>query len=72
MFSGRRERNAVPLTSERQAREKIDEELEAGGWVVQDFTSMYSHEGRGVAVREFPLTWKEGTEIKSGSADYLF
>ena len=29
------------------------------------------HAGRGVAVREFPLKWKEGTEIKSGSADYL-
>ncbi len=33
---------------------------------------MNIHAGPGVAVREFPLTWKEGTEIKSGSADYLF
>jgi len=62
----------VPLTPEQQAREKIDEQLEACGWVVQDFTSMNIHAGPGVAVREFPLTWKEGTEIKSGSADYLF
>ena len=29
------------------------------------------HAGPGVAVREFPLKWKEGAEIKSGSADYL-
>ena len=61
----------MPLTPEQQAREKIDEQLEACGWMVQDFTSMDIHAGRGVAVREFPLKWKEGTEIKSGSADYL-
>ena len=29
------------------------------------------HAGRGVAVREYPLKWKEGAEIKPGSADYL-
>ena len=61
----------MPLTPEQQAREKIDEQLEACGWVVQDFTSMDIHAGPGVAVREFPLKWKEGAEIKSGSADYL-
>ena len=27
--------------------------------------------GRGVAVREYPLKWKEDAEIKSGFADYL-
>ena len=32
---------------------------------------MNIHAGPGVAVREFPLKWKEGAEIKSGSADYL-
>ena len=32
---------------------------------------MNIHAGLGVAVREFPLKWKEGVEIKSGSADYL-
>ena len=32
---------------------------------------MNIHAGLGVAVREFPLKWKEGAEIKSGSADYL-
>lgn len=61
----------MPLTPEQQAREKIDEQLEACGWVVQDFTSMNIHAGPGVAVREFPLKWREGAEIKSGSADYL-
>ncbi|MDE0624020.1 MAG: DEAD/DEAH box helicase family protein [Bryobacterales bacterium] len=61
----------MPLTPEQQAREKIDEQLEACGWVVQDFTSMDIHARPGVAVREFPLKWKEGAEIKSGSADYL-
>lgn len=32
---------------------------------------MHIHARRGVAVREFPLKWKDGTTIKSGSADYL-
>ena len=32
---------------------------------------MNIHAGLGVAVREFPLKWKEGAKIKSGSADYL-
>ena len=32
---------------------------------------MNIHAGLGVAVREFPLKWKEGEETKSGSADYL-
>ena len=32
---------------------------------------MNIHAGLGVAVREFPLKWKEGAETKSGSADYL-
>ena len=32
---------------------------------------MNIHAGRGVAVREYPLKWQEGTETKSGSADYL-
>ena len=32
---------------------------------------MNIHAGLGVAIREFPLKWKEGAEIKSGPADYL-
>ncbi|MDE2719292.1 DEAD/DEAH box helicase family protein [Candidatus Palauibacter polyketidifaciens] len=50
---------------------KIDGQLEACGWVVQDFASMNIHAGRGVAVREFPLRWTDGAEIRRGSADYL-
>ena len=29
------------------------------------------HAGLGVAVREYPLSWEEGGETKTGSADYL-
>ena len=32
---------------------------------------MNMHAARGVAVREYPLKWKQGAEIKSGFADYL-
>ncbi len=32
---------------------------------------MNIHAGLGVAVREFPLRWREGAEDKSGFADYL-
>ena len=32
---------------------------------------MSIHAGRGVAVREFPLRWREGAEVKRGFADYL-
>ncbi|MDE0356860.1 MAG: hypothetical protein OXN92_03850, partial [Gammaproteobacteria bacterium] len=61
----------MPLTPEQRAREEIDGQLAACGWTVQDFSSMDIHAGRGVAVREYPLKWKKGAEIKSGSADYL-
>ncbi len=61
----------MSLTPEQRAREEIDAQLEACGWMVQDFASMHIHARRGVAVREFPLKWKDGTTIKSGSADYL-
>ena len=61
----------MPLTPEQQAREKMDGQLDACGWAVQDFASMNIHAARGVAVREYPLKWKQGAEIKSGFADYL-
>ncbi len=61
----------MPLTPEQQAREKIDGQLDACGWAVQDFASMDIHAARGVAVREYPLKWKQGAEIKPGFADYL-
>ena len=61
----------MPLTPEQRAREKIDGQLEARGWAVQDFASMNIHAARGVAVREYPLRWREGAGIRTGFADYL-
>ena len=29
------------------------------------------HAARGVAVREYPLRWREGAGIRTGFADYL-
>jgi len=51
------------MTPEQEAREKIDELLEAAGWHVQDYHKINLGAGLGVAVREFPL--------KTGSADYM-
>jgi type I restriction enzyme R subunit len=50
-------------TPEALARQSIDEQLTAAGWVVQDRAGLNLRNGRGVAVREFPL--------KTGFADYL-
>jgi type I restriction enzyme R subunit len=50
-------------TPEQQARENIDQLLEAAGWRVQDRNELNLGAGLGVAVREFPLT--------TGIADYL-
>ncbi len=61
----------MSLTPEQRAREEIDAQLEACGWLIQDFTSMDIHARTGVAVREFPMTVREGTKIRPGSADYL-
>ena len=61
----------MPLTPEQRARDKIDRQLAAAGWVVQDHRDMDIHASSGVAVREYPLKWKEGGEAKSGFADYL-
>ncbi len=51
------------MTPEEKARQKIDQLLEAAGWVIQDLRESNLGASLGVAVREFPL--------KSGSADYL-
>ena len=51
------------LTPEAQARTKIDEQLVACGWVVQDYKSAAVAEAQGVAVREVPTA--------SGPADYV-
>jgi type I restriction enzyme R subunit len=50
-------------TPEQRAREKIDELLEAAGWVVQSRNELNLGAGLGVAVREFQTT--------SGPADYV-
>lgn len=50
---------------EAEARRNIDRQLEAAGWVVQDVAELNLGAGRGVAVREFPLTRGHGF------ADYL-
>lgn len=50
-------------TPEFLARQNIDAQLTACGWIVQDRASMNLWAGRGVAVREFPL--------QTGFADYL-
>ncbi len=50
-------------TPEELARENIDRQLTACGWIVQDRAALNLHAGRGVAAREFPL--------ETGEADYL-
>jgi type I restriction enzyme R subunit len=51
------------MTPEEEAREIIDDLLEAAGWRIQDYRDLDLSAGLGVAVREFPL--------KTGSADYM-
>ena len=50
-------------TPEEKAREQIDRQLEAAGWVVQDVKGIDLTAGLGVAVREFPLS--------TGEVDYM-
>ncbi len=52
-----------PMTPEQKARQRIDQQLQQSGWVVQDYRQMNISAGLGVAVREFPL--------RTGAADYL-
>ena len=51
------------LTPEKRARQQIDEQLVASGWVVQDYKQFNPSTGHGIALREVPL--------KSGHCDYL-
>lgn len=51
------------MKPEEKAREKIDRQLEAAGWIIQDLKEINLGAGLGIAVREFPL--------KTGDADYL-
>lgn len=48
---------------ETRARQRIDEQLTASGWIIQDRDEMTRLAGIGVAVREYPLT--------TGLCDYL-
>ncbi len=50
-------------TPEAKAREVIDAQLAASGWLVQDRAAMNRSAGLGVAVREYPLA--------TGRCDYL-
>lgn len=50
-------------TPEQQARQKIEEQLTAAGWEVQDHRRLNLNAKPGVAVREFPLS--------EGFADYM-
>jgi type I restriction enzyme R subunit len=51
------------VSPEELARQEIDRQLAACGWLVQDHKAMNLSAGPGIAVREFPL--------KTGFADYL-
>ena len=51
------------MTPEAKARQEIDAQLTACGWVVQDFKTVDFSAGRGIALREVPL--------KTGPCDYL-
>ncbi|MBI2226939.1 MAG: DEAD/DEAH box helicase family protein, partial [Betaproteobacteria bacterium] len=51
------------MTPEQQARQQIDAQLVACGWVIQDYAQFNPAAARGIALREVPL--------KSGQCDYL-
>ena len=51
------------LNPEQVARQQIDAQLVACGWVIQDYRKFNPSDGRGIALREVPL--------KSGICDYL-
>jgi type I site-specific restriction endonuclease len=51
------------LSPEKRARQQIDAQLTACDWVVQDYKAVEFSAGRGIALREVPLT--------TGPCDYL-
>ena len=51
------------LNPEQVARQQIDAQLVACGWLVQDYRAVDFSAGRGIAIREVPL--------KTGPCDYL-
>jgi type I restriction enzyme R subunit len=54
---------AMPEAPEQKARREIDADLTVAGWIVQDREDLDLTAGRGIAVREFPMSF--------GFADYL-
>ena len=52
----------MPQTPEDSARDQIDQQLIAAGWVIQDTKVMNLTAGPGVAVREFPLASGHGEQ----------
>ena len=40
------------MTPEQEARQEIDRQLEAAGWIVQDYRDIYITAGLGVAVHK--------------------
>lgn len=51
------------LTPEQRARQAIDKQLEACGWIVQDYATVNLYAADGIAVREYPTS--------DGVADYV-
>ena len=51
------------MTPEAQARQRIDDRLEAAGWHLQDMKELNLGAGIGIAVREYPTD--------TGPADYV-
>jgi len=51
------------MKPEEFSRQKIDEQLELSGWLVQDYKAFNPSAGLGIAVREYPM--------ESGAADYI-
>jgi type I restriction enzyme R subunit len=59
------------MPPEQKSRQQIDRELEQAGWVVQDDREMNISAGRGVAVREFPLTTDQADDMLSVNASAI-
>ena len=55
-------------TPEARARDQIDRQLQAAGWILQHRDELNRTAGRGVAVREFPLPAGEATTCCSSTA----
>lgn len=55
---------------EARAREDIDRQLEAAGWIVQDRNQLNIHDGPGVAVREVSIPGAgEADDLPGGRAE---